>query len=470
MYDLVIRGGLVVTPEGVVHADVAVLGGRIARVEPGIRDPAAQEVVADGLHVLPGAVDAHVHLGVPIAGTWSRDDHRTGTLAALCGGVTTVGDFTVQDPGEGLVASIERRRDAASSGTWSDWFLHANVTSVTPAVLDEVPLAVASGVRSFKVFLAYPGMRIGPEVLREVLRRVGAAGGLLMAHCEDQDVVDRAVAERVARGLVAARHFFGSRPPEAEARAIEVLGGIARDLGHPAYVVHLSSAAGLRAALDARRAGARLHIETCPQYLLLSPRPPRGLRPEHLVCAPPLRRTRDRIALLRALARGDIEVLATDHCPFTSSQKAAGAHDFRRVPGGLPGVETLLPLAYDLALRGALPLERLARVLAEAPARLFGLEDRKGAVREGLDADLVLADPAGETRVTATRLHSATDCNPYEGRALRGRLTAVYLRGRLAAAPGPDGRMEPAMGRPSGAYVTAAHDPASRSRHHDGTP
>ncbi len=456
MYDLVIREGLVVTPDRVVRADVAVLGGRIARVEPGIRDPAEREVAAEGLHVLPGVVDAHVHLGVPAAGTWSCDDHRTGTLAALCGGVTTVGDFSVQDPGEGLLASIERRRNAASRGTWCDWFLHANVTSVTPAVLDEIPAAVAAGIGSFKVFLAYPGMRIGLDALREVLRRVGVSGALLMAHCEDQEIVDQAVAERVARGRLAARHFFGSRPPEAEARAIAVLAGIARDAKTPAYVVHLSSAAGLRAALDARRAGARLHLETCPQYLLLSPSPPRGLRPEHLACAPPLRSTRDRMSLLRALVRGDIEVLATDHCPFTSAQKAAGARDFRRIPGGLPGVETLLSLAYDLALRGVLPLPRLAQVLAEAPARLFGLGERKGAVREGLDADLVLADPAGETRVTATRLHSATDHNPYEGRTLRGRVTAVYLRGRLAAAPGPDGRLEPATGRPVGVYVKAA--------------
>ncbi len=454
MYDLVFRGGLVVTPDGVSHADVAVLQGRIARVEPDIRSPAGRVVDAAGLHVLPGAVDAHVHLGAPIAGTWSRDDHGTGTLAALCGGVTTVGDFTVQDPGEGLMASVERRLGAASSGTWCDWFLHANVTSPTLTVLDEIAFAVQSGIASFKVFLAYPGMRIGPDALREVLRRVGKAGGLLMAHCEDQEIVDRAVAERVARGRLAARHFFGSRPPEAEARAVEVLGKIAREERLPAYVVHLSSAAGLRAALDARQAGARLHLETCPQYLLLGPTPARGLRPEHLVCAPPLRSARDRTALLSGLARGDIEVLATDHCPFTSAQKAIGARDFRRVPGGLPGVETLLPLAYDLALRGVWPLERLAQALAETPARLFGLSDRKGAVREGLDADLVLADPAGEHVVRAARLHSATDYSPYEGRTLRGRLLAVYLRGRLVASARPD--MEPATRRPAGRYLKAA--------------
>lgn len=455
MDDLIIRGGLVVSSSGVARADVAVRDGRIAAVRPAIRASGAREVDASGLHVLPGGVDVHVHLGVQNAGMRSRDDHLTGTRAALCGGITTVGDFTEQGPHEGLLDSIERRLSEASVGTFCDWFLHANLTSVNPAVLDEIPRAVASGIASFKVFLAYPGLCIGPDVLREVLLQVGASGALLMAHCEDQETVDLAVEERRARRLLAPRHFFASRPAQAEARAIALLGVIAREVGHPVYVVHLSSAVGLRAALEARRAGARLYLETCPHYLLLGPRPRPGLRPEHLVCAPPLRRASDRVVLRRALVRGDIEVLATDHCPFTSHQKATGARDFRRIPGGLPGVETLLPFAYDLALRGLLPFPRLAEVVAEVPARLFGLGDRKGAVREGLDADLVLADPSQETIIHATDLHSATDYSPYEGLTLRGRVNAVYLRGRLAAARTPDGRMEPVYTHPFGRYLTA---------------
>ncbi len=455
MYDLVIRGGLVVTPDGVERADVAVRNGRIARVARSVREPGAREVDASGLHVLPGAVDAHVHLGVLSAGTWSRDDHWTGSLAALCGGVTTVGDFTVQEPGEGLLSSIERRLAAASSGTWCDFFLHANLTWVRPEVLGEVPQAVRAGVASFKVFLAYPGMLIGRDLLREVLRVVGGAGALVMVHCEDQGIVDEATARLVARGEVSSRHFFASRPARAEARAVSVLGAIAGEMGHAAYVVHLSSEAGLQAALKARHGGARLYLETCPQYLLLGRRPRAGLGPEHLVCAPPLRQARDRSALKAALAQGVIEVLATDHCPFTFAQKSAGREDFRMIPGGLPGVETLLPLAYDLALRGEWTLERLVACLAETPARLFGLGERKGAVREGLDADLVLADPSGTTTIRARDLHSATDYNPYEGRVLRGRVEAVYLRGRLAAARSLDGRIEPCCARPDGEYLRA---------------
>lgn len=455
MYDLIVRDGLVVTPNGLHRADVAVREGRIATVASDIPASGAEEVTATGFHVLPGAVDAHVHLGVQNAGTWSCDDHATGTLAAVCGGVTTVGDFTIQDPGEGLMASIERRVALGVGRTWCDWFLHANVTFVSEAVLDEIPKAVAWGVGSFKVFFAYPGMRLPPETVREVLRRVGTSGGLLMAHCEDQDEVDRAVGVRVAKGLVAARHYFASRPAEAEARAIAVLGRIAQEEVQPAYVVHLSSLAGLQAARLARRNGAVLYVETCPQYLFLGrlSAPPR--HPEHLVCAPPLRGRRDRQALLRALVRGEIEVLATDHCPFTSAQKAVGAMDFRRIPGGLPGVETLLPLAYDLALRGALPWHRLAEVIAQAPARLFGLGDRKGAVREGLDADLVVADPQAETVIHAGHLHSATDYNPYEGRRLRGALKAVYLRGRLVAERRPDGSLAPVVTHPVGQFVRA---------------
>jgi len=453
--DLVIHGGLVLTPDGLSRLDIAVRGSSIARIAPSIRVDGARQVDAGGLHVLPGALDAHVHFGVPIAGTWSRDDAYTGTLAALCGGVTCAGDFTVQDPGEPLGASIERRRKAAAArGVFCDWFLHANVTSVTSAVLDEIPRAAADGVASFKVFLAYPGMLLAPEVLRAVMQRVAGCGGLLMVHCEDQQRVQEATEQLVASGRLAAPHFFASRPPDAEALAVRVVGEMCRDLGAPAYVVHLSSALGLRTARAERALGARLYLETCPQYLLLSQRPRRPLSSEHLICSPPIRLRRDRQALLRALAGGTVDVLATDHCPFTMAQKARGARDFREAPGGLPGVETLLPIAYDLALRGVLPWPRLASVLTETPARLFGLSHRKGALKIGLDADFVLLDPSAETRIEAARLHSSTDYNPYEGRVLRGAIQAVFLRGRLRAQRTSSGRVEP-VGGPAGEFVPA---------------
>ncbi|MBL6974914.1 MAG: amidohydrolase family protein [Deltaproteobacteria bacterium] len=449
-YDLAICGGEVVTPEGILRTDVGIRKGRFAHVGP-LEGPADDTVDARGLHVLPGAVDAHVHLGVVNTGARSKDDHGTGTLAAICGGVTTVGDFSVQDPEEDLKTSVERRITGAGH-TACDWFLHANLTSPSPEALDQIPGLVETGIASFKLFLAYPEIRVDADTLEAVLHRVDDAGGLVMVHAEDQGLIDRAVAELVARGRTTPRHFFDSRPPRAEATAIRTLGNLALATGHPIYVVHLSSAAGLDAALDARRAGANMYLETCPQYLFLTRGhgDSRGL--ESLVCAPPLRDDLNRESLAVALARGDLDVLATDHCPYTLAQKQAHGGDFRRIPGGLPGVETLLPLGYHLALNGTLDPGRLAGLTAHNPARLFGLAHRKGAIRVGLDGDFVLLDPNGSTRITAANLHSDTDYSPYEGLDLKGALRSVYLKGRLTASRNPEGVMEP-VGEPRGEFL-----------------
>jgi dihydropyrimidinase len=452
-FDHVVRGGLVLTPDGLRSVDVAVLDGRFAAVEPTLEGTGAPEIDARGCHVLPGAIDAHVHLGLTLQGELSRDDARWGTLAAICGGVTTVGDFTVQDAGEGLLASIHRRLDGGE-GTRCDWFLHANVTSPTPGALAEIPDAVRAGVASFKLFLAYAGLRVDRPTLARVMDRVAREGALTMVHAEDASVIEAATADLVARGRLAARHFFGSRPAEAEARAVSLVGEVARELDAPAYIVHLSSAAGLDAARAARDRGTSLLLETCPQYLWLTSGPATPLHAERLVCAPPIRLPEDCAALWDALADGTIDVLATDHCPFTSLQKAARADDFRAIPGGVPGVETVLPLAYDAALSGALSFDRLGEVLASTPARLFGLAHRKGAIRTGLDADFVILDPEGETRVTASRLHSRTDYTPYEGLTLRGAIRDVWLRGELAAREVPGGRVE-LYGGVRGEYVRA---------------
>lgn len=450
-YDLVIRGGEVVTPNGVVCTDVGIREGRFARVAP--LDGAADQVLdATGLHVLPGAVDAHVHLGVVNTGARSRDDHATGTLAAICGGVTTTGDFSVQDPGEGLGKSVDRRISSAGP-TACDWFLHANLTSPTTGSLDEIPGLVEAGVASFKLFLAYPGIRVTPDILEDVLRRVGEAGGLVMVHAEDQGLIDRAVADLQAGGRTAPAHFFDSRPPQAEAAAVRTLGNLSKASGLPIYVVHLSGAAGLEAALQARREGARLVLETCPQYLFLTRGPPDSPEPERLVCAPPLRTHADRETLIGALVQGDIDVLATDHCPYTLGQKTAHGGDFRKIPGGLPGVETLLPLGYHLALSGTLGLTVLADRMARSPASHFGLSRRKGSIEVGLDADFVLLDPAGSTRITASRLHSDTDYSPYEGLELKGALRAVYLKGKLAARLDETGGAVEPVGEPKGEYL-----------------
>lgn len=449
--DILFRGGLVALDSGLVRADVGVRGEVVVEVSPRVREEAREVVDASGLIVLPGAIDSHVHFGVPVQGEWSCDDHRIGSLAAICGGVTCAGDFTVQNEGEGLVASVERRLKEAGTEVYCDWFLHANLTSVSRQALEEIQEVVNGGVSSFKVFMAYEGMRIDARTLEEVLRKVKEAKGLVMVHAEDHDMVLEATSRLVSSGRTRPRWFFQSRPPEAEAKAVATVGNACRKTGSTAYIVHLSSLLGLRAALEERTLGARLLLETCPQYLVLGRRPRPNVEVEALLCAPPIRLRRDREGLLGALAKGLIDVLATDHCPFTLEQKTRHRVDFRLIPNGLPGVETLLPIACDLALRGRLPWGRLVQALSKMPAKIFGLSYRKGALEPGRDADIVLLDPSQSVTIEPALLHSATTISPYTGLTVRGAIVSVYLRGQLAARR-VGRRVEP-VGPPFGRYI-----------------
>jgi len=440
MFDLVIRSGRVVTPSGVVVGDVGVSGGRIAAIGQGI-DPGELEVDATGRVIFPGIVDAHVHLGVPVLGTSSADDVESGTRAAAFGGVTTVIDFSVQEPGEGLLASVERRRAAIAGRALVDVALHANFTDHSPANLAEIPALLAGGVPSLKIFTAYGarGMQLADPAIVRVAEAVGAAGGLLMVHAENGDAIDFLVERAQARGETAPPMHEKCRPDLVEAEAIQRVATLARLADCPLYVVHLSSLRGLEVIRRARAEGWRIHAETCPQYLILDRRRYEGEGGHRFIASPPLRSQADRQALTAAVIGGEIEVISTDHCPFRLAQKDIAPGDFSRTPGGLPGVETLFPLMFGhlvplgdggLTPRSNASLILLARVLAENPARLFGLAPTKGALREGADADFFIFDPNPIRFIRNVDLHGAADWSPYEGMEVRGEIRAVYLRGQ----------------------------------------
>jgi dihydropyrimidinase len=459
MFDLVIRSGRIVTPDGVVVGDVGVTDGAIAAIGQGI-DPGEKEVDATGRVVFPGIVDAHVHLGLPVFDVVSADDMETGTRAAAFGGVTTVIDFTVQDRGESLLASVERRRAAIEGRALVDVGLHANFTDFSEANLAEIPALFAGGVPSIKIFTAYGarGMQMADPAIIRIAEAVGKAGGLLMVHAENGDAIDFLVERCRARGETAAPWHEKSRPDLVEAEAIQRVATLAQLAACPLYVVHLSSARGLEVIRRARSEGWQIHAETCPQYLLLDRRRYEGEEGHRYIASPPLRTPADRQALSAAVTGGEIEVLATDHCPFRLAEKDVAPGDFSRTPGGLPGVETLFPLMFShlvalgdggLTPRSNASLILLARVLAENPARLFGLAPAKGALREGADADFFIFDPNPIRHIRTVDLHGAADWNPFEGMEVRGEIRSVYLRGQrlvdggqLYAAPG-SGRFVP---------------------------
>lgn len=415
---MVITGGSVVSPRGVRETDLVIRDGLIARV--GRTRAPKHSLSANGLTILPGAVDAHVHLDLPVAGTRSADDWQSGTLAAAAGGVTTVVDFTVGSADTPLPIQVEQRLIQAESAA-VDFALRAEMLGWTLARMNELPEAVELGVRSFKFYLAYgsSGRRASLGTLRSTMQAIRTIGGAVMVHAEADELVDPHGGP-----------YPDARPAIAEEVAIAELGVLSRDTLCPTYVAHISSAPGLTALHAAQRAGAPIVGETCPHYLLLDERVYSGSDGHRFSVTPPLRTAGDRGQLWQSLARRELQAIATDHCPFRNADKDPFRSIPDQIPSGLPGVELLLPLVYSEGVsKGRITLRDLAWYLSEGPARAFGLWPRKGGIRAGADADLVLLDPNKTWTVDTDRLHMRTDFSPYAGWSVSGQVVGVLSRG-----------------------------------------
>ncbi|MFQ5709800.1 MAG: dihydropyrimidinase [bacterium] len=439
VFDLLIRHGQIVSDVGTRHLDVGVKDGKICALAPDLQQPASRVIDASNKLVFPGFIDAHTHMGIPILDTHSVDDFQSGTVAAACGGVTTIIDFTVQDKDQMLKDSVNARIQKAQGKCHVDFALHVNVTDLPEMHLWEIPELIDDGFTSFKVFSTYrqAGMMVTWEQFRQVLQVVHDHGGLLMLHAEDNDEVESVTAEFVASGAKAAMFHALSRSPVAESKAIHQAGQIAMDIGAPLYIVHLSSWDGLEAAVEARAQGAELYLETCPQYLVLSEECYQEKNGHRYITTPPLRAVEDAESMWGALEEGLIDVVATDHCPFTLAQKDRGDQAFHQVPNGLPGVETLFPLLYTYGVaEEKISAEQLVRFLAANPAKIFGLYPRKGTIQIGADADLVIWDPANETVVSEENLHGKADWSPYAGMRIAGSLEYTILRGQTLVEQG----------------------------------
>ncbi|MFQ5738244.1 MAG: dihydropyrimidinase [Acidobacteriota bacterium] len=432
-FDLLVRRGTVVTAGGVDCLDVGVRDAKIAAVGSDLSG-AKQVIDASGKLVLPGLIDTHTHMGIPIKDTHSIDDFASGSVAAAFGGTTTILDFSVQKPGQSLGDSVRGRLAKAAHRSHVDYSVHVNLTDRPEERLEEIPALIEQGFNSFKAFTTYKeqGMMIEWAVLPSVLARIDAGGGLLMLHAEENEMVTSLTARHLAAGLSAPIYHARSRPPEAEALAIEKASRIAAEIGARLYIVHLSSRLGLEASRRAKERGVKLYLETCPQYLVLDESQYRGREGHRWITTPPLRSPEDREALWAALEAGEIDTIGTDHCPFTSAQKDRHGGAFERTPNGLPGVENRLAILYTYGVAsGRISLPRMVQVLAGQAARLFGIDDRKGEIAVGKDADLVIWDPRPEVRISAQSMHGNADFSPYEGMKQSGRLDRTLLRGQV---------------------------------------
>jgi dihydropyrimidinase len=453
--DLVIRGGTVVTDTWSGAATVTVADGRIT----GLLDPAAEptdlagaEVLdATGLLVMPGGVDPHCHVAVPLGEFVTLDSFESASLAALAGGTTTIIDFAIPGTGEGSVSALEAKL-AMAKDSRCDYAFHGCINAPGPDIADVVRRYVEAGVRTVKLFTTYRGLlMVEIDTIEQVMRALKEVSGLTYVHAESNQLVEAAQAEAVAEGRIDAAGMGRTRPEAAEARAVQEVLGAAERTGAPVYFVHQTIPGAVDEVIAARQRGVRAFSESCPHYLVLDDSCYTGEHPERYVCCPPIRDRAAVDALGSRLAMGYVHTVGSDHCCYDTGQKELRAHDVRAMPNGLPGVETRLSVVWDAYVAsGRISPQRFVAVMAANPARLNGLYPRKGAIAPGADADLVLFDPAATHVVRSSELHMHTDYTPYEGRAVTGWPRTVLARGRVVVRdgaltdPGPVGRFLPA--------------------------
>ena len=433
----VVRGGTVLTAEGAHVVDLVVRDGIVETwCAPGTGPADADEVVdATGLHVAPGFVDVHTHLETIVAGVSTADNFVSGTRAAAFGGTTTVVDFVRQGPGEDVLERLADASDRARGRCATDYGFHQIVGDVNDASLAQFKDLVAAGVPSIKLFMAFPGDLYCDDT--QLLRTMQLAAELditVMVHAENGLAMEFLRQQAREGGHTSLPWHRRTAPPSIEGEATSRAIVLAELAGMPTlYFVHVSSAQALDAITAARGRGLPVFAETCPHYLYLDAeeldRPwEEGV---NYVCAPPLRTPAHRERLWQSLLVGDLAVVSSDHCPFCrSTLTQPDGRDFSTLPGGIAGIEFRVPLLYDAALRGRIPLSRFVESTATTPARLFGLHPDKGSLLPGSHADITILDPSGSTATAATDHHMNVDHSVFESLTLRGRVHSVYLRGQ----------------------------------------
>jgi len=429
---LLIRGGKVVTAGGVLEADLLAQGERIKAI--GTRLTAAHDtrvLDAEGCYVFPGVIDSHTHVQLDTGVYQTADDWFLGTRAAACGGLTTIVDFATQSPGQTLGEAVEARQVEASDAV-IDYGLHVMITDLPPGDEEDVAVLEELGTPSAKLYTTYrPNYYVDDATLLRLMGACAEHGILPLVHCENDDLVTAQTASLVAAGKTGWRHHGASRSPLAEQEAIQRVLFLAEAADSAVHVCHCSTARSVALVAEAVDEGQRATCETCPQYLLLNRSLYEGPDPWKYILQPPLRHPEEPERLWTLVEAGMVDLMATDHCDYTKAQKLA-SEDFTETPGGLPGLETLLPLMFTQGVaRGRLTPVGLSELLSANPARLWGLWPRKGALQPGSDADLVVYDPAPVGQIEAEDLHHAAGYSPYEGMEVRGVVKATVSRGEV---------------------------------------
>ncbi len=418
---------------GVKHADVLISGEKIVAVGKRLSAD-AREVDVTGKLVFPGFIDAHTHFDLEVSDTVTADDFDSGSRSAVAGGVTAVVDFATQNKGETLSDALNNWHMKAFANSSCDYAFHMAVSDWREDIRRELPAMFEQGVTSFKVYMIYDAMELCDREIYEIMTELKKYGGIVGCHCENSGIIGKLREEAVLRGETAPAFHPKTRPDYTEAEAIHRFLSIAKAADAPCIVVHLSTKEGLEEIKRARADGVKVYVETCPQYLLLDDSVYDGDfdSAARYICSPPLRKGKDNRALWDGLHHGLIQTVSTDHCSFTAEQKRAGKDDFTKIPNGMPGVENRAVLLYTYGVKKRrISLMRMCALLSENPARLYGMYPKKGVIKAGSDADMVIFDPKRGGVITAAGGHGKSGYDPFEGVRTAGSIEMVYLRGSL---------------------------------------
>ena len=430
-----IKNGRIVTAVDDYRADILIEDEQISVIGKTLEMEADKIIDASGKLVIPGGIDPHTHMELPFGGTESSDDFFTGTRAAAFGGTTTIIDFAVQNKGESMLAGADKWHEKAQGKAVIDYGFHLITTDFEDSNKPEMFKLIDEGITSFKLFMAYPGVFLSDDAtIYRAMSAAGERGGLVCMHAENGIVINEIIKKFLAEGRTAPKYHALTRPTIAEAEGVHRAIALAEMAETPVYIVHLSCTDALNQVRQARDRGIPAFAETCPQYLFLSIEDyGDDWEGAKYVMTPPLRERHNHDELWKGLKMDDLQIIATDHCPFCmKDQKELGKNDFSQIPNGAPGVEYRMELIYNGGVvENRISLNRFVELTSTAAAKMFGMFPKKGTIAVGSDADIVIFDTEKEHTFGVENEHMNVDYSAYEGKKIKGKVETVLSRGRV---------------------------------------
>jgi dihydropyrimidinase len=436
---VLIKNGRVITAVDDYLADIYIKNETVTLIGENLEIEADEVIDASGKYLIPGGLDPHTHLDMPFGGTTSADDFETGTRAAAHGGTTTLIDFAIQSKGHSTLEALDTWHAKADGKTAIDYGFHMIVTDLEDNRVHEMKMLANAGVTSYKLFMAYPGvLYVDDGTIYRAMRKAGEDGTVVCMHAENGIVIDEIVKQALAEGKTEPKYHAITRPTRMEAEGVHRAISIAEVAQVPIYIVHLSSSDALEQVMLARNRGVHAFAETCPQYLFLddSYYDQEGFEGAKYVMTPALREKWNQDELWKGLKFGDLQSIATDHCPFCfKDQKMLGIDDFSKIPNGGPGVENRMSLVFNGGVNsGRISLNKFVELTSTAAAKTFGLFPKKGTIAVGSDADIVIFDPNRTETISVNNTcthHMNVDYNAYEGFEVTGFTETVLSRGKV---------------------------------------